>query len=26
VHGSMIWLKENQNNPTANAELPPAAK
>ena len=26
VHGSMIWLKENQNNPTANAELPAAAK
>jgi STE24 endopeptidase len=26
VHGSMIWLKENQNNLTANAELPAAAK
>jgi len=26
VHGSMIWLKENQNNPTANAALPAAAK
>ena len=26
VHGSMVWLKENQNNPTANAELPAAAK
>ena len=26
VHGSMMWLKENQNNPTANAELPSAAK
>jgi STE24 endopeptidase len=23
VHGSMVWLKENQNNPTANAPLPP---
>jgi STE24 endopeptidase len=22
VHGSMVWLKENQNNPTANAPLP----
>jgi STE24 endopeptidase len=26
VHGSMLWLKENQDNPTANAELPAAAK
>ncbi len=26
VHGSMLWLKENQNNPTANAPLPAAAK
>ncbi|MDR3390024.1 MAG: M48 family metallopeptidase [Rudaea sp.] len=25
VHGSMLWLKENQNNPTANAPLPTAA-
>jgi STE24 endopeptidase len=23
VHASMVWLKENQNNPTANAPLPP---
>jgi len=23
VHGSMLWLKENQDNPTANASLPP---
>ena len=22
VHGAMVWLKENQNNPTANAPLP----
>jgi len=22
VHGSMLWLKENQDNPTANAPLP----
>jgi STE24 endopeptidase len=22
VHGSMIWLQENQDNPTANAPLP----
>jgi len=26
VHASMLWLKENQDNPTANAPLPPAAK
>ena len=25
VHGSMLWLKENQNNPTAAAPLPAAA-
>ncbi len=24
VHGSMIWLQENQDNPTANAPLPNA--
>jgi STE24 endopeptidase len=24
VHGAMVWLRENQNNPTANAPLPPA--
>jgi STE24 endopeptidase len=24
VHGSMLWLKENQDNPTANAPLPAA--
>ena len=24
VHGSMLWLKENQNNPTANAPISPA--
>ncbi len=23
VHASMLWLKENQHNPTANAPLPP---
>lgn len=23
VHASMVWLKENQDNPTANAPLPP---
>ena len=23
VHASMLWLKENQDNPTANAPLPP---
>jgi STE24 endopeptidase len=22
VHASMLWLKENQDNPTANAPLP----
>jgi STE24 endopeptidase len=26
VHGSMLWLKENQDNPTANAALPAVAK
>ena len=26
VHGSMLWLKENQDNPTAHAELPAVAK
>jgi STE24 endopeptidase len=26
VHASMLWLKENQDNPTANAPLPAAAK
>jgi STE24 endopeptidase len=26
VHGAMLWLKENQDNPTANAALPAAAK
>jgi len=26
VHGSMLWLKENQDNPTAKAPLPAAAK
>jgi STE24 endopeptidase len=26
VHGSMLWLKENQDNPTANAPLPPPAR
>jgi len=26
VHGSMVWLKENQNNPTASADLPAPAK
>ena len=26
VHGSMLWLKENQDNPTANAPLAAAAK
>jgi STE24 endopeptidase len=26
VHGSMVWLKENQNNPTASAALPAPAK
>jgi STE24 endopeptidase len=25
VHDSMLWLKENQNNPTASAPLPAAA-
>ena len=25
VHGSMLWLQENQDNPTANAALPAAA-
>jgi len=25
VHGSMLWLKENQDNPTATAPLPTAA-
>ncbi len=25
VHASMLWLKENPHNPTANAPLPPAA-
>jgi STE24 endopeptidase len=23
VHGAMVWLKENQDNPTANTPLPP---
>jgi len=23
VHGAMLWLKENQDNATANAALPP---
>ncbi len=26
VHASMLWLKENQDNPTANAPLPSTAK
>jgi STE24 endopeptidase len=26
VHGSMLWLKENQDNATANAPLPPRVK
>ncbi len=26
VHASMLWLKENQDNPTANATLPATAK
>ena len=26
VHGSMLWLKENHDNPTAHAELPVATK
>ncbi len=26
VHASMVWLKENQDNPTANAPLPVTAK
>ena len=26
VHAAMVWLKENQNNPTANAPLPAAPK
>jgi STE24 endopeptidase len=25
VHGSMLWLQENQDNPTANAPLPAPA-
>jgi STE24 endopeptidase len=26
IHASMLWLKENQDNPTANAALPALAK
>ncbi|HET6546044.1 MAG TPA: M48 family metallopeptidase [Rhodanobacteraceae bacterium] len=26
VHSSMVWLRENQDNPTANAPLPPVSR